>query len=265
MSQEQPKKYTKNEIIEIRERVEVLGDSKVDLAEKDNEFRKKLDDFRKKLNSRKIVDELANELAEMYSDETLEKMEAQERATKAQEETIKAQKEKLIDGLTGLRKKEALKAEIPRILAQGKRNKGKCCLLMIDVDEFKMINDTHGHLAGDQALKKVADVLIKSSRETDIVYRYAGDEFTILLINSDIKGAEAMIGRIKNNLDKVNEESEFNITLSIGISSVDYSNEDEDKDKDKLIKEADVAMYNVKKLGKNGSLEYKEGMKVESN
>lgn len=245
MPQEQPKQYSEEEIKEMekaRDRVKGLGNPMYDLAERDSQFRHKLE-------KRGLTGEVADELAEMYSDETLEKMEAQE--------------EQVIDGLTGLRSRKALDVDIPRILSQENKAKSKCCLLMIDVDEFKEINDTYGHQSGDEALKNVANVLKKSCRETDVIYRYAGDEFTIFLPNSDTEGVKVMLERIRDNLNEVNKESKFNIALSIGISSVDYLKED--KDKDKLIKEADVALYHVKRSGRNGSLEYKAEMKDKNN
>jgi diguanylate cyclase (GGDEF)-like protein len=179
-------------------------------------------------------------------------------------EKVKEEKEKaFIDSLTGLRARAALDAEIPQMLSQEKRRKGKCCLLMIDIDKFKEINDVYGHLSGDEAIKNVANILKESCRKADVAYRYGGDEFTIFLPDTDIKDVEKIIERIREKLDEANNGKKFNInenvTLSIGMSKVNYL--EKEKDKDRLIKEADIALYDVKESGRNGSREYKKGMK----
>lgn len=248
MNIESPKQISEEEIEKInetRKRVDDLRktdspyeDSVENLAKRENEFREK---YKGRTDS-----EMAND----FSTETLGKKEAE--------------KKEFIDALTGLRARAALDIEIPQVLSQEKRKKEKCCLLMIDIDKFRDINNKYGHQSGDEAIKNVANILKASCREADVAYRYGGDEFTILLPDTDIKDVEKVIKRIKENLDKTNEEKRFgideNVTLSIGISSVNYS--ENDKDKDKLIEEADMALYNVKESGRNGSREYKQGMKI---
>lgn len=238
LSEEEIKKIdeTRGRVDDLRKTDSPYEDSVKNLAKRENEFREKY--------KGRTDDEMAND----FSTETLGKMEAEKR--------------EFIDALTGLRTRAALNAEIPQMLSQEKRRAGKCCLLMIDIDRFKEINDTYGHLSGDEAIKNVANILKASCREADVAYRYGGDEFTIFLLDADIRDVEKIIKRIREKLDKANKDKKFdikeNVTLSIGISSVDYS--ENDKDKDKLIKEADVALYAVKESGRNGSREYEQGM-----
>ena len=130
------------------------------------------------------------------------------------------------------------------------------CLIVLDVDKFKDVNDTHGHIAGDQVLIRVAQHLMACFRETDYVFRIGGDEFAAILPAVNLKKAE----RIRDKLLRLNyklahpAEGEIPVTLSIGVafSRAGYQ--------ENLMKQADQALYVVKENGRNGCMIYTEDM-----
>lgn len=158
--------------------------------------------------------------------------------------------EKLIyqDQLTNVGNRTAFYSFSEKLIANTERNNGIFGLMFIDIDNFKSINDSYGHCAGDKALIKVADTLTKSIRKSDMLFRFGGDEFLILLPNlSNTDSYKATADRIKSSNPKVKirEGVEINISLSIGISF--YPSDGNLIDK--LMLKADEAMYRIKKAG----------------
>lgn len=148
---------------------------------------------------------------------------------------------------------ECLDEEFKRIA----RRPEPISLLMIDIDDFKMTNDTYGHLAGDLVLKKVADILIKMTREIDVVARYGGDEFIVLLLNTDNRQAIRMAERIRMAVEKT--EFEFDgkripVTLSLGIATAPI----DAGTNEKLIELTDKALYHAKSRGRNQAWHYRD-------
>ena len=119
------------------------------------------------------------------------------------------------------------------------------CLLMIDVDDFKSYNDTFGHLDGDTLLKKIAGIFNENVREIDIVCRYAGDEFVIILPETDISKATIVAERIKKGIESI--DLKRRVTISIGLARCANHN----TCRYDLIQTADIALLNAKKEGKN--------------
>jgi len=120
-------------------------------------------------------------------------------------------------------------------------------VIFLDIDHFKKVNDTHGHLSGSRALKEVAQLLRKSIREVDIPFRYGGDEFTALLVETGQKGAAVVAERIRRTIEQhvfLRElEQDFHLTASIG-----YATYPTDADtKRQILQLADNAMYLGKK------------------
>ena len=164
------------------------------------------------------------------------------------------------DGLTGLLNHRAFQEALGEEMKRGARHPVSVSLLLTDIDFFKKINDLYGHPVGDQVLKRVAQVLKKSIREIDNVSRYGGEEFAIILKNTDKKGAVKMAERIRK---AVSEESfqagngeDFSITVSIGVAS---SPEDA-RGKQDLIDRADAALYLAKRKGRDRVQAYSEEM-----
>ena len=123
---------------------------------------------------------------------------------------------------------------------------------MVDIDNFKNINDTYGHLSGDAALRSVAGLIWETGRNTDIIARYGGEEFAVILPETDMKGAaifaERVRKKIETNLIAV-DNMKTRVTVSMGISVYDPNKGK--RDKDEFVKSADKALYNSKNSGKN--------------
>ncbi|MFT9597669.1 EAL domain-containing protein [Mesobacillus sp.] len=152
------------------------------------------------------------------------------------------------DQLTGLRNRRALLDQLDSLVKNKKKQKAEFALLFLDIDRFKYLNDTLGHLVGDQILKQVAHRLIDIQKENCTVYRQGGDEFIIVLEKTGRKSAGEFAQKV---LCRFNESFYFNsqeyyITPSIGISL--FPNDG--KDAETLIKNADEALYIVKEKGK---------------
>jgi len=156
------------------------------------------------------------------------------------------------DGLTGLNNHRYFQGKLQDEMARAQRHLNIMSLVMIDIDNFKDINDTHGHLIGDDVLRAVAGLIWESSRSTDTVARYGGEEFSVILIQTDLKGAAIFAERVRKKIeDNVIDVDNINIrvTVSMGISVYDPNKNR--LDKDEFIKAADKALYNSKNSGKN--------------
>jgi len=163
-----------------------------------------------------------------------------------------------IDPLTGLFNRYYLYQFLPAELNKAKLSNYPLSLLMVDLDGFKAINDKYGHSCGDEVLKQVGAILKKSIRRTDLIIRYAGDEFLVLLPTADVKIAEkvsrSLIDSIDKNAFKGKDGQDLHLTLSIGVA---FYPEDS-QDLDELINLADKALYLSKQKGKNRTSYAKE-------
>jgi diguanylate cyclase (GGDEF)-like protein len=154
------------------------------------------------------------------------------------------------DGLTGLYNRRTLDRMMQNALARGTRMKKDLCVVLIDVDHFKKVNDTYGHQVGDQVLIGVAQTLQTCARAGDVVARYGGEEFCVLLENTDSGGAgqlaERMRREIKNSVfDTV--LGPLQVTASFGVSALG----EQVQDSDALLKKADEALYAAKEAGRD--------------
>jgi len=122
-------------------------------------------------------------------------------------------------------------------------------IAFLDIDDFKQINDTYGHSTGDLVLKTLSEIILKSIRKSDIACRYGGEEFIILLTNSDSQSAEVVLGRIKDKLTTNTNliDKNLKITFSAGVST--FSNKFNNIEE--LIDDADKKLYKAKRNGKN--------------
>ncbi len=156
----------------------------------------------------------------------------------------------LRDQLTGLYNRRFLDETIDKIAAQIKRRGTTLGILMVDIDYFKEVNDTYGHDMGDKVLKEIAKVLVKSVREADLVIRFGGEEFLVLLMDVQSGKSVEIAEKIRKAVESHTIES-FGVvlrkTISVGVSEFPV-------DSDKIwqcIKYADVALYKAKEMGRN--------------
>ncbi|MBI5747335.1 MAG: diguanylate cyclase [Nitrospirae bacterium] len=155
----------------------------------------------------------------------------------------------ITDDLTGTYNRRFLHERLKEEVGRAARYDQVLSCIMLDIDNFKQINDTHGHLAGDYVIKELAGILKESVRAIDIVARFGGDEFTILLPNTDMVEAVKLVKRIRDIVDRHRfkfNEIYMNITVSLGVCM----NHDS-KDEDQLIKCADDALLHAKANGRN--------------
>ncbi|HED35202.1 MAG TPA: diguanylate cyclase [Gammaproteobacteria bacterium] len=131
-------------------------------------------------------------------------------------------------------------------VARAIRHKGALSLLMIDIDYFKSINDNYGHPVGDQVLKKISELLLKSSRKEDVVARFGGEEFVILMDQCDIDWAGKKAGKLRERIE-VARPNDLVVTASIGVAQLGGEGDSFDE----LLKRADAAVYRAKEQGRN--------------
>jgi diguanylate cyclase (GGDEF)-like protein len=156
------------------------------------------------------------------------------------------------DDLTQLYNSRYLNSVLRRETKRASRSGRPLSLLFIDLDGFKAINDNHGHLAGSRALVEAGAVIRGSARETDVVARFGGDEFALILPDTGTDGAFAVGERIRERLAAhrflASEQLDVHLTASVGVATLP----DVAATAEELIQAADVAMYRVKDRGKNG-------------
>lgn len=163
----------------------------------------------------------------------------------------KAENELRNDFLTGLSNRRGFEERVKEETARARRYGRSLSLLMIDIDDFKMINDSFGHHWGDVVLQKVASVLKNGVREPDFVARIGGEEFVMLLPETDLKGAAQVADRIRMDVERCFVETPtgfIHVTVSVGTSS-DCCRDDSDFAQ--VICNADKALYVAKRNGKN--------------
>lgn len=152
----------------------------------------------------------------------------------------------LFDQLSGLYNRHSLHDLAPKYISNSKRHQTPLSLLVIDLDHFKIVNDTRGHSVGDIVLKSVSAVLQESCRTEDMVARFGGEEFVMLLANCDIHNACDMAERLRCSVESIEPEG-LVITSSIGVSEL----MSQDTDFDSLFERADKAVYKAKECGRN--------------
>jgi len=154
------------------------------------------------------------------------------------------------DALTRLHNRRYFQEELERVVARVTRSAGSCGLLYLDLDQFKYVNDTLGHSAGDQLLIEISELLKSKLREGELLSRFGGDEFTILLYNIDQRNLKLAADKFRNLLDSyrfLHSGQAINVTCSIGAVLIDSSI----KDAGEALGHADLASHIAKSKGRN--------------
>jgi len=155
----------------------------------------------------------------------------------------------LQDPLTSAGNRKALEKAISREQHLVERYETSFSLLMIDIDYFKKINDQHGHSAGDQTLLNVSQAIMNVIRQSDQLFRYGGEEFVVLLNNTDVSSATFMAERIRQAIEQAEtlcENISIKVTVSIGVANFNIK-----ESTDQLFNRADKALYIAKDNGRN--------------
>ena len=164
------------------------------------------------------------------------------------------------DGMTQLMNYQYFQETLHREIARSRRSNCPLSVVMADIDRFKAINDTYGHMAGDHAIKTVATCLLANLRETDHISRYGGEEFAIILYNIPPEEALRVTERVRQSISELPmrfDDRTFNITMSFGIASL----KEDVPDRETLVDQADKALYEAKSAGRNCCRVYRPRLK----
>jgi len=165
-------------------------------------------------------------------------------------ETVRRQS--VTDELTGLANVREMHGALDRELERGRRHETPVGFVLLDIDNFKKVNDTYGHQQGDEVLQAVSSVLREASRDIDEPARYGGEELAVVLPQTDLDGAVLMAERVRRGIEALripllDQPGEMSVTASVGVASVPSSA----SAKTDLIAAADAALYRAKRGGKN--------------
>jgi len=169
------------------------------------------------------------------------------------------------DAKTGLYNHNFFVSRVNEEMARCRRTRKSCSLIVLDIDHFKKFNDTYGHLAGDEVIIKLADTLKHSVREEDILSRFGGEEFTVLLPETGRQDAVVVGERIRRAVENLSvqwEDKFLKVTVSLGISTYDWVEKLSEKT---IFERADEALYKSKHNGRNQVTLYQSGLLYRAN
>lgn len=237
-----------------------------DLTESTGEYHSKIEVYSQKIGKADNITQLSHLLDDIMQDtrviqasalrsheellETRKRVQESEAKIKELEQELELVSEKVReDQLTGALNRRGLDEAYERESTRAQRNNAPICVALLDIDNFKRLNDTMGHQAGDQALIHLTAVIKESLRPSDVVARYGGEEFVIVLPDTGIEEAEQTIVRLQRELTKkffLHGNERILVTFSAGVAM-----RGEEESQDDLIGRADNAMYKAKQAGKN--------------
>lgn len=241
-------------------------DRLADFSESTSGYHDKIERCADKISKANDISELSNVLDEVMHETRLAQLNAQrsrdemqvmrQRVDESDKEVARlqielAQASEMVrhDPLTGALNRKGMDEVLERELAQAKRRDSTLCIAMLDIDNFKRLNDTYGHHVGDDALVHLAHVTRETIRPQDSLARYGGEEFVILLPDTSLDEAVMAITRLQRELTRkffMNKNEKLLITFSAGVAE-----KGTDELAEKTIKRADAAMYLAKRSGKN--------------
>ena len=219
----------------------------------------------KPININKLEEILLKVAEKLYCDWKNDEYEAHlEELVKARTQELELAQEALVDmankdPLTGLYNRRYFNEISSTLLQLARRNAKPLSVLMLDIDRFKVINDNYGHLVGDEVIKQLSLIFLENTRDSDIVVRFGGEEFLILLPDASINDAAKIAKKIKQHVENneliIEDGTVVKCTISIGIASCDCVN---DIVIDDLVHRSDVALYDAKRSGRNKVVKYEK-------
>lgn len=171
----------------------------------------------------------------------------------------------ITDELTGIANRRALLQALEKRISEAMRYNSELSLLLFDLDDFKAINDKHGHLIGDTILKRLTRICQSWLRATDYIGRYGGEEFMVVCPNTTLEGAKALAERIRTAVEQADftfRGTKHNVTISVGVTELSNHLDNapprlnEIEISHDMIDVADSAMYRAKQTGKNRTIAY---------
>ncbi len=261
------KSYIDDREKEFRDIIELLNKAMLSLNSENQNFNQKIFQRSEKIEGITLLDdikEIKNALKQevnhiktaitekqKYDADHLNILSSQVNSLKT--ELKKAKTAAVVDGLTGLRNRKAFDDFIADLVAQNSVIDSEFSILMVDIDDFKQVNDLYGHQTGDEALTTVAQRCEKLTRDTDFSARYGGEEFVIILMGASLKNAIKKANQICNDISSTDhlmktlqDNKKLKLTISIGIATFNKKDTAET-----VIGRADKALYAAKALGKN--------------
>lgn len=212
---------------------------------------------REQLQVRLVAASRVNSLHQQLNEQNQQLNEQNQQLNEQKDELEKLNRESFVlarrDPLTYLSNRLLLHEDLKILNAQTERYIRGYCVMLCDIDFFKLYNDTYGHLAGDEVLKKVAQVISGNLRAGDTAYRYGGEEFLIILPEQTLESATPAAERLRRGVEGLAITHETRtppgvVTLSVGLATFSRG---EKRSFEELLKEADDALYGAKKAGRN--------------
>ena len=249
----------KNMMMTFIDRLSSVATSTGDFHEKIGGFSEKISHADNIVDLNKILDDVLRETRAIQTEalQSRDRMILARQEVQEAEQRIHALEAKLQhmselvreDQLTGSLNRRGLDDVFERETARSDRRGTPLCIALLDLDDFKRLNDTHGHQAGDNALKHLVTIVKETLRTMDVIARFGGEEFLILLPETTVEAASQTMTRLQRELTKhffLHDNEKVLITFSAGVA-LRQPNEDQAA----LVKRADLAMYEAKKTGKN--------------
>ncbi len=190
-----------------------------------------------------VITPLANGQASIVIYDTTPLLEAK---STINDQLVAMEKQATTDPLTGCYNRKMFNDLLKSEAKKAERHDKKFSLVILDIDNFKSVNDTYGHLIGDEVLKEITVVAHSAIRQSDIFCRWGGEEFAILLPETDIEGAAILADKIRLNIKAHRFSKAGNLTCSFGVAQFSQG-----EPRDSLISNADWALYHAKNHGKN--------------